>query len=150
MQRVASACCANTAPPAAAGSGNCPRAGSSPEKTPESTARRELVEEAGREAQRWESLGSILSSPGVFAETIHLFLARDLAAVPLAHEQHEVIEIHWVEMAEAVRQALNGELRDAKTVIGLLRAAARVAGKPLNIMVHGVSQSTVSARLARR
>jgi 8-oxo-dGTP pyrophosphatase MutT (NUDIX family) len=97
-----------------------------PEETPESTARRELVEEAGREARRWESLGSILSSPGVLAETIHLFLARELVTVPLAHEQHEVIEIHWVEMATALRQALSGELRDSKTIIGLLRAAARL------------------------
>jgi ADP-ribose pyrophosphatase len=95
---------------------------------PEFTARRELVEEAGREARRWESLGSILSSPGVLAETIHLFLARDLATMPLAHEQHEVIEIHWVELAVAVRQALNGELRDSKTVIGLLRAAEHIQG----------------------
>ena len=97
-----------------------------PGEMPEFTARRELVEEAGREARRWESLGSILSSPGVLAETIHLFMARDLAIVPLAHEQHEVIEIHWVDMAAAVRQALSGELRDSKTVIGLLRAAAHL------------------------
>jgi 8-oxo-dGTP pyrophosphatase MutT (NUDIX family) len=101
-----------------------------PAEEPGHTARRELVEEAGREAQRWESLGSILSSPGVFAETIHLYLARGLADVPLRHERHEVIEIHWVALTEAVRMALNGELRDAKTIIGLLRAAARVGGNP--------------------
>lgn len=101
-----------------------------PEETPLSTARRELVEEAGREAARWDTLGSILSSPGVLAETIHLYLARDLAEVPLAHEQHEVIEIHWVELSAAVRQALSGEIRDSKTVVGLLRAAAQVQGYP--------------------
>jgi 8-oxo-dGTP pyrophosphatase MutT (NUDIX family) len=97
-----------------------------PGETPESTARRELKEEAGCEALLWESIGSILSSPGVLAETIHLYLARQLAAVPLAHERHEVIEIHWVEMDAAIRRALDGELRDSKTVIGLLRAAARL------------------------
>jgi 8-oxo-dGTP pyrophosphatase MutT (NUDIX family) len=97
-----------------------------PGETPESTARRELVEEAGREAHHWESLGSILSSPGVLAETIHLFLARELATVPLAHEQHEVIEIHWLDLATAVEKALSGELRDSKTVVGLLRASARL------------------------
>jgi ADP-ribose pyrophosphatase len=101
-----------------------------PGESPENTARRELVEEAGREAGQWESLGSILSSPGVFAETIHLFLARDLAVVPPAHEPYEVIEIHWIDLAEAVRRALSGDLRDAKTVIGVLRTAARLSGKP--------------------
>ena len=99
-------------------------------ETPENTARRELVEEAGRGAERWESLGSILSSPGVFAETIHLFLARDLLETVHQHEQFEVIEIHWVPLAEAVRRALNGELVDGKTIIGLLRAAALVQGFP--------------------
>ena len=101
-----------------------------PGERPEHTARRELVEEAGREARHWESLGSILSSPGVFAETIHLFLARDLTEVPLAHERHEVIEIHWMKLSEAVRLALNGELRDAKSIIGLLRTAARLGRLP--------------------
>lgn len=95
-----------------------------PDEPPETTARRELIEEAGREAGRVDSLGDILSSPGVFAETIHLFLGRELAEVPTAHEQHELIEVHWVEMGEAVRRALAGEIRDGKTIVGLLRAAA--------------------------
>jgi 8-oxo-dGTP pyrophosphatase MutT (NUDIX family) len=93
-----------------------------PGEPPAHTARRELVEEAGCEAGRWDNLGSILSSPGVFAETIHLYLARDLRAVPLQHERHEVIQVHWIALADAVQQALSGEIRDAKTIIGLLRA----------------------------
>lgn len=98
-----------------------------PAEPPERTARRELLEETGHSASRWESLGSILSSPGVFAETIHLFLARGLTAGDARHEQHEVIEVHWLPLADAVRQARSGELRDAKTVIGLLRALAHMA-----------------------
>lgn len=95
-----------------------------PGEAPERTASRELAEEAGCAATRWDSLGSILSSPGVFAETIHLYLARGLVPARQHHEPFEVIEIHWLPLAEAVQQALAGELRDAKTVIGLLRAAA--------------------------
>jgi ADP-ribose pyrophosphatase len=98
-----------------------------PAEPPERTARRELLEETGHSAAHWESLGSILSSPGVFAETIHLFLARGLTAGHTRHEQHEVIEVHWLPLADAVRQAHSGELRDAKTVIGLLRALAHMA-----------------------
>lgn len=95
-----------------------------PGEPPDVTARRELAEEAGCTAERWESLGSILSSPGVFAEVIHLYLARDLAAVPAQLEAHEVLEVHWVDLDDAVRRALSGELRDGKTLVGLLRAAA--------------------------
>jgi 8-oxo-dGTP pyrophosphatase MutT (NUDIX family) len=98
-----------------------------PDEPPEVTGRRELREEAGCDATHWESLGSILSSPGVFAETIHLYLARGLTVAEARHEQHEVIEVHWLPLNDAVRKATSGELLDAKTVIGLLRAAARVA-----------------------
>ena len=98
-----------------------------PGEPPDSTARRELREEAGCDATRWESLGSILSSPGVFSETIHLYLARGLGHGTLSHEQHEVIEVHWLPLADAARQALSGELRDAKTVIGLLRALSHMS-----------------------
>ena len=68
-------------PAAAAGCGSCPPAGSNPVSRPRSTARRELRRGGRlRTAASWEDLGSILSSPGVFAETIHLYLARELAA----------------------------------------------------------------------
>jgi 8-oxo-dGTP pyrophosphatase MutT (NUDIX family) len=99
-----------------------------PGEPPAATARRELVEEAGREAATWDDLGSILSSPGVFAETIHLFLARDLQQVASHHERHEVIQVHWIPLDDAVRQALSGEIRDGKTIVGLLRAQARFQG----------------------
>lgn len=99
-----------------------------PGEPPQETARRELIEEAGFEARRWHSLGSILSSPGVFAETLHLYLAQELSERALAREPHEVIEVHWIPLAEAVRRALHGELRDAKTIIALLRAQAMLQG----------------------
>lgn len=98
-----------------------------PGEPPEATAVRELMEEAGCSAGQWESLGSILSSPGVFDEIIHLYLARELSQGESRHEQHEVIEVHWMPLDVAVRQATDGILRDGKTVTGLLRAAARVA-----------------------
>lgn len=98
-----------------------------PGEDPATTARRELQEEAGCHAGQWEPLGTILSSPGVFDERIHLFLARDLAVASTRHEDFEVIEVQWVPLDAAVQQALDGELADAKTVIGLLRAAARMA-----------------------
>jgi len=93
-----------------------------PAEPPLTTAQRELVEEAGVSAGHWHSLGSVLSSPGVFSEVLHLFLATGLQPAPQAHEQAEVIEVHWVPFEDACRWALDGTLRDAKSVIGLLRA----------------------------
>jgi ADP-ribose pyrophosphatase len=97
-----------------------------PGEAPEDCARRELIEEAGRAAQRWDSLGRYFSSPGVFTEVIHLFLARGLETVPQAHEPHEVIEVHWVPLEEAWRKAVDGEYTDGKTLVGVLRAHARL------------------------
>lgn len=95
-----------------------------PAEAPLLTARRELIEEAGCEAAHWHSLGVVVSSPGVFTETVHLFLARGLRAVKMAHEAAEVIEIHWVDLAAACQRAEAGDIDDGKTVVGLLRARA--------------------------
>ena len=100
-----------------------------PGEGPLVTARRELEEEAGLRARRWEPLGSILTTPGFCDECIHLFLARDLETV-LAHPgAHEVIEVHWLPFADAVDRARSGELTDAKTVVALLRAAVLLCGQ---------------------
>jgi 8-oxo-dGTP pyrophosphatase MutT (NUDIX family) len=93
-----------------------------PDEPPLITAQRELSEEAGVRAQQWHSLGVVLSSPGVFSERLHLFFATELAPSRVAHEHSEVIEVHWVEFRQAYAWALSGEIRDAKSVIGLLRA----------------------------
>jgi ADP-ribose pyrophosphatase len=90
-------------------------------------ARRELAEEAGVTAGEWTELGDFYSSPGILTEVIHLFLARDLAASDLRPEEHEVFDVSWVPLDEAVAMAARGELRDAKTVIGLLWARERLA-----------------------
>jgi ADP-ribose pyrophosphatase len=94
-----------------------------PGELPEATARRELAEEAGRRAAHWESLGWMLSSPGVFTEVIHLYRARELEEVAPGHEEHELIEAHWIAFDEALAMAARGEINDAKTIVGLFRAS---------------------------
>lgn len=91
---------------------------------PLACAQRELVEEAGRQARHWHALGRIVSSPGIFTEVIHLYLARELVPVAAQAEEHEVIEVHWFEWPEALAMAGRGEIEDAKTLVGLLRARA--------------------------
>src|SRR5689334_278940 len=93
-----------------------------PDEPPLATAQRELVEEAGVSAQHWESLGTCLTSPGVFTERLHLFLAGGIRPAITAQERAEVIEIHWVSMGEACRWAIDGTIADCKTALGLLRA----------------------------
>jgi ADP-ribose pyrophosphatase len=93
-----------------------------PNEPPMETAQRELVEEAGVGATRWESLGTYFSSPGIFTEQLHLFLASDLHPAVLAHEQAEVIEVHWLPFSQAYDWAVSGRICDGKTALGLIRA----------------------------
>jgi ADP-ribose pyrophosphatase len=100
-----------------------------PDEPPAETARRELAEEAGVRARRWHDLGHYLSSPGVFTERIHLYLARELDHVPTAHEAGEVFEVHWIEFDRALEWIDDGRIEDGKTGFGLLKAA-RYVGRP--------------------
>lgn len=93
-----------------------------PNEPPLLTAQRELVEEAGVSAEQWHSLDSYLSSPGIFTEVLHLFLATGISPAVAAHEKAEVIEVHWMPFAEACEWALSGKIRDGKTALGLIRA----------------------------
>ncbi len=93
-----------------------------PGEAPLTTARRELLEEAGVRAQQWDALGTLVSSPAVFTEVLYLYLARDVRVAQPCADEDEVFEVHWVPFAEALTQACDDRIRDAKTVIGLFRA----------------------------
>ncbi|MDB6092240.1 MAG: hydrolase [Gammaproteobacteria bacterium] len=101
-----------------------------PNEPPLITAQRELVEEAGVSARRWDSLETYLSSPGIFTEVLHLFLATGIEPAATAHEHAEVIEIHWVPFTEACEWAVSGKIRDGKTAMGLVRAQHFRASQP--------------------
>ncbi len=81
-------------------------------------ARRELVEELGLVAGNWNELGRIYSSPGTLSEQVTIFLATDLAHIPATPEPGERIEI--VRWPIGDLDGLLAEIRDAKTVLGLL------------------------------
>lgn len=93
-----------------------------PGEAPALTARRELLEETGVSATQWSALGNVISSPGVFTERVHLFLAQDLSLADAQPEEHEVFELHWLPLEMALERAATGEFNDAKTVCGLFRA----------------------------
>lgn len=93
---------------------------------PRECARRELIEEIGRRPAELVPLGWIWTTPGFTDEKIWLFLARGLEPAAAAPEDHEVLTLERLPLAEAVARAERGEIQDAKTVVALLRAAALV------------------------
>ncbi len=94
-------------------------------------AQRELAEEAGVTAGRWDKLGEYFSSPGVFTEVIHLFLARDLTAADARRRSTRCSRRAGSRSKRLWRAAASGQLQDAKTLIGLLWARERL-GRGLN------------------
>lgn len=92
------------------------------------TAARELAEEADLHAARFDLLVDLHTSPGFSAETVRIFLARELSPVPDGerHERRDEeadIEIVWRDLDEAVAMVLRGEITNAAAVAGLLAAA---------------------------
>src|ERR1041385_5325601 len=94
-------------------------------------AQRELGEETGYRASEWEKLTSIYTSPGFCSEVLHLFLARGLAGGPderRLEEGEETMTMKVLPLGEAIDMIGRGEIKDAKTICGIL-LAERLAGK---------------------
>ena len=91
-------------------------------------AARELVEEAGLVAERWDVLVDAELSPGGTSETIRLYLARGLSPAPGGRPpgdgEERDLPMTWVPLADAVDGVLAGRLTSPSTVIGVLAAAA--------------------------
>jgi ADP-ribose pyrophosphatase len=96
-----------------------------PGELPEACAERELAEETGYRAERIEPLSRFYSTPGATNEVLHVYLATGLTPGgprPEADERIQVIPTAW-EVALAMVE--RGEIRDGKTIIGLLTLQSR-------------------------
>ena len=87
-------------------------------ESPLDTAQRELAEEIGKGARRWQHLTSFYTSPGFADEECHLFMATDLydeSADAGEDERIEIVEVPLSELDSVIR-----DCRDSKTLVGLL------------------------------
>ncbi len=91
-------------------------------ETPLQCANRELAEEAGLSARRWDHLGAIVTIPSFCDERIDLYLARELDAATGTPDVDEVIRVQKMSLDDAMRMVRSGEIIDAKTIAGLYRA----------------------------
>lgn len=89
---------------------------------PLEAAKRELAEEVGRSAGTWQDLGGFYTAPALITEYIHCFLATDLTEVHGHALEEEAIEVERRPLSD-LPALLDGEVEDAKSLIGLLRLA---------------------------
>ena len=90
---------------------------------PYECAVRELSEETGISAGRILSLGQIYPSPGYCREILHIYLALDLSYGASHPDEDEFLNVERIALDELVRMVMNDEIRDAKTVVAVLKAA---------------------------
>jgi ADP-ribose pyrophosphatase len=83
---------------------------------------RELAEEVGMRAGHTRHLITFAPSPGFLTERVHVYLCTDLSPHHLQGEE-EGLQVVSVPLAAARRLVDTGEVRDAKTVIGILLTA---------------------------
>ena len=91
---------------------------------PLAAARRELEEEAGLAAAEWRPLGGEIHLSNCFSnERAYLFTARVLSDVPRRPDPTEVLQVRRVPFAEALHMVERGEIKDALSIIAVLRLA---------------------------
>jgi len=90
---------------------------------PAATADRELQEEVGMSAANLELMGEFFLAPGYSSELMRVYVATGLTPATLPQDADEAIRVERVPFAEAVRMAIKGQIRDAKSVAGLLLVA---------------------------
>lgn len=83
-------------------------------------AKRELHEETGYSARRWKRIFRYYASPGFMAETMAVYLARDLQAGAAEPEEDEVIQAKFFPLSQVVKLIMSGKILDGKTILGVL------------------------------
>jgi ADP-ribose pyrophosphatase len=96
------------------------------QEPPEAGAARELEEELGLVAGKMEKLSEFFVSPGFCEEKMWLYLATDLTETEQRLEEDEMLEVVRLPLDRALQMITDGEIEDAKTIIGLMLAAPRV------------------------
>ena len=92
-----------------------------PGEEPSVTARRELKEEIGAEAEKWTELGALIASPGCYGEVLYLYMAQELTFGDTHPDEDEFLDVVRMPFDRAVELCMTGELTDAKTVAAVLK-----------------------------
>lgn len=98
-----------------------PEGGGPLDEDPLEAAKRELLEETGIVAVRWDKLLDFHLSNSVSDEYGHVYLARELQFGEAAPEETESLEVRKLPFEEAYQMVLRGEITDSLAVAGILR-----------------------------
>lgn len=92
-------------------------------------AKRELEEETGYKANQWEKIFSFYTTPGFSNERMHMFFCEDLVEGHVHPDEDEFVEAKWFSYEGLMEKVQQGEVRDGKTIVGLLAVRDKIAGR---------------------
>ena len=95
-------------------------------EAPETGAAREVEEEIGVRAGKIEKLTEFYVSPGFLSEKMHVFLATELQETAQNLDDDEFLSIEKYSFPELFEMMRNGEIEDAKTMVGVILAGAKL------------------------
>ena len=122
----------------------------SPTEDPFDAAKRELEEETGLQAEHWQKLTSMYTTPGFCNERITIYLATGLSQHPAHPDEDEFLRIKKIPLDDAIAQCVSGEIQDGKTLVGLLLARQALAARDMPMMGVGTSAPRYNAVCAPR
>ena len=101
-----------------------------PGESPLAAAKRELIEETGYRARKWQKLVRYYASPGFLGEWMEIWLARGISEGAAQPESDEHIRIVRMPLSDLLQRIEAGKIMDGKTIIGAsMYAARRRSGK---------------------
>lgn len=83
-------------------------------------AKRELLEETGYTAKKWQKAMYFYVSPGFLTESMQVYLAQGLTKGKAQPEDDERIAVRFFSLRQALAMLTSGRIIDAKTVAGIL------------------------------
>lgn len=89
-------------------------------ESPLATAKREIIEETGFKAKRWEKIADFYTAPGFCDERMHVYLARDLTPAQADGDADEILRPVRMSIDAALQLIKTRRIRDAKSIAGLL------------------------------
>jgi len=99
-----------------------------PNEDPLTAAQRELQEEIGYQAQTLAPAGMVYPAVSFTNEILHFFIATGLTPSTLPPDDDELIQVVNMPLDEAITQVKQGNIRDAKTILGLYHAKLTILG----------------------
>lgn len=96
---------------------------------PFEAGKRELREETGATASKYEDLGKLYPTPGYCGEIIHMYLAKNLSFGEQNLDSDEFLEVKKIPLEKAFQMVMNNEIRDSKTQVGIVKTYYKIYGE---------------------